>query len=294
MQQDDVEAFANKYNIGPSEKTKLKEGYIWFHWPQQRMKLMAAFEKRAGNGLPTLSFQGDHSFLFKHVREHAEGMKGYDEAIEDAMKTQIDLRLMLQEQRRKDQSNEEAHSTEALAPGWRTIVQTDAKGKKVNCYLHVATGQPLLTRPIPDPDLPEGWVKLEPSSKVGIQYFHVATNTMTGTRPGKHIELPAGWVERLDNDQVFYVHEPTGKAQFGKPCDGPPEDLPEGWEKVASSQKDGTPYFYNIYVKKTQFGRPCDGPIEDLPEGWEKVASLTGGQPYYYNWGTQQSQFERP
>lgn len=216
MQQDDVEAFANKYNIGPSEKRKLQEGDVWSRWPQQRVKLMAAFEKRAGNGLPTLSFKGDHSFLFQHVREHAEWMEGYDEAIEDAMKTQIDVRLMLQEQRRRHQRMEEAQSTDVVAPGWRKIVQKDAEGKKMDCY----------------------------------------------------------------------VHEPSGKAQFGRPCDGPPEDLPEGWEKVASSKKDGQPYYYNRDTQQSQFERP-------LPAGW-KICKSRSHQEYYYNEKTQESQWNAP
>jgi len=93
---------------------------------------------------------------------------------------------------------------------------------------------------------------------------------------------------RQDAGKVYYVHKATGTTQLGMPCAGPLEDLPPGWEKVASSKPGGQPFYFNRDTGASQHEKP-----EVLPPGWRRVVS-TRGRVFYWHEETQKSQFDKP
>eukprot|EP00747_Dinoflagellata_sp_TGD_P084871 gnl/TRDRNA2_/TRDRNA2_162683_c3_seq1.p1 gnl/TRDRNA2_/TRDRNA2_162683_c3~~gnl/TRDRNA2_/TRDRNA2_162683_c3_seq1.p1 ORF type:complete len:153 (-),score=18.30 gnl/TRDRNA2_/TRDRNA2_162683_c3_seq1:114-572(-) len=69
-----VEAFCQKYMIGPQEKLELQQGsspcWFWRYRPKSRKTLLYAFEAHNSRGLQSLSLAGDYSFLFEGIRRH--------------------------------------------------------------------------------------------------------------------------------------------------------------------------------------------------------------------------------
>jgi len=73
---------------------ELREGWFWKERPNVLKSLMEAFSARAVTGLPGLSMDGNHSFLFGGIRREVERNKGARWSIEMALETHIDERLL--------------------------------------------------------------------------------------------------------------------------------------------------------------------------------------------------------
>ena len=76
-----LEAFCQKYSIGIHEKEEFKTSPFWneFCSPRQREDAMRAFAQRAGDGLPSLSFAGDHSRRVVISKYQISGTARYEE-----------------------------------------------------------------------------------------------------------------------------------------------------------------------------------------------------------------------
>merc|ERR1712224_776312 len=125
--------------------------------------------------------------------------------------------------------------------------------------------------------------------------YHLESRKTLDRPPTMQDMAPVGWRlchSKSGSGKTFWFHIQTEITQLGMPCPGPPEDLPEGWEKVASSRKGGDPYYYHGATRTSQHERPKAS--EMLPSGWQVHKSKSTGKTYYYNEGTGESQFERP
>lgn len=283
-----IDAFCQKYKIGPREWKELHESEFWANRKEQLKKVLRAFEERAGDGLPSLSMDGDHSFLFEGIRKAVENVGASEWGVEDALRRHIDDRLWEQQWQEQRQQVQEASTAESLPPGWRRM-ENGTDGEVF--YLH-ESGQRDRRRPVPDPDLLPGWVKLACQSRPGeFIYFNFHERRTLLSRPTAQDILPPGWKCQKSTQEpgaVFYIHTATGRRQKGIPCEGSLEDLPPDWEKVASSRPGGDPYYFNRATGATQLDKP-----EALPPGWERIIS-TRGRTFYWNEQLQRSQFEKP
>eukprot|EP00929_Paragymnodinium_shiwhaense_P043436 TRINITY_DN22334_c1_g1_i1.p1 TRINITY_DN22334_c1_g1~~TRINITY_DN22334_c1_g1_i1.p1 ORF type:complete len:815 (+),score=137.86 TRINITY_DN22334_c1_g1_i1:228-2672(+) len=296
---DPLEAFCQKYQLNAKEKQVLRsETNFWGHNPLLKEALMRSFEALAGDGLPTLSMAGDHSFLFMEIRQSVEqrmrgsksgqdgkGVRLY--ALEEALRWFIDEKLLRQLEELEAASA--ANVTDDLPPGWRRITEN---ATKQSFYIHETCGTKVLAKPLVDDDLPDGWAKFEdPASPGGVRYFHARAGRWQPERPSTAYALPAGWkkcTSASNSGQVYYRHERSGVSQLGLPCEGEVEtDLPEDWEKRACPD-GGEPFYFHRGSKKTQSNKPMK-----LPEGWKEVAS-SSGQKYFFHTRSGHSQFMDP
>jgi len=207
-------------------------------------------------------------------------------ALYEVMRAHVDDRLWHQERKKAQDATEVADANEPLPPGWRRM---ERAGEVF--YLH-ERGRRERRRPVPDRDLPDGWLKLATSQPDVFIYSHGASGRSQAHRPSaSDHSTPPGWVkiESKTGGAAYYVHKATGSSQFGVPCEGPPEDLPPLWEKVASSKPGGTPYYFCRSTGVSQHHRP-----EILPPGWESVVSKSRGGVYYFHRASGRSQVEKP
>lgn len=279
-QENPIHAFCARYKLGPFEKRALLNGGAWVR------PLMQCFTRKAGPGLPTLSLDGDHSLLFEQARHIVQ--RAGAESIEATLNYFIDERLWHQGLHHSTAAQEKVLAGQPLSRGWRRMV--NEKSKEV-FFLH-ESGRRERRRPVPDSDLPAGWLKLEQQSNPGqFIYQHFASRRLQLHRPLPQEDMPEGW-ERLasqkDPNKVFFLHRASGVVQLGRPCDGPPEDLPPFWEKVASSKKNGRPYYFN-----RASGESLHHPPARLPDGWRHMVS-SQGKTYYWHRATGRAQFECP
>ncbi|CAK0867058.1 unnamed protein product [Prorocentrum cordatum] len=138
-----------------------------------------------------------------------------------AVDSSIQSRLQEQEWARDEAEAREAHANQPVAEGWRRM---ELNGKFF--YLHTS-GRRQQRRPVPDPDLLLGWLKLESESRPGsFFYFHEKTRKTLDRPPRLEDDMPAGWVRRESRSEpgtFFHVHIQTGLVQLGMPCEGPLE-----------------------------------------------------------------------
>eukprot|EP00930_Biecheleria_cincta_P020049 TRINITY_DN15153_c0_g1_i1.p1 TRINITY_DN15153_c0_g1~~TRINITY_DN15153_c0_g1_i1.p1 ORF type:complete len:809 (+),score=143.47 TRINITY_DN15153_c0_g1_i1:91-2517(+) len=293
----ELEAFCQKYGISALEKQKLQEP-TWDDW---RATFMKSFRQRAGDELPKMSMPParpgmprDHSFLVSGLIQQMLTV-GDDDAVEEVLEREITQKVYDQNRQSSLESIKEARANEPLPPGWRRMVAPDG----AFLYMHVS-GQVEKRKPLPDPDLPEGWTKFEREGRVGqFVYYHAKDRNTIFHRPTNY-ELPPGWIKmtsKSEKGKEYYLHKGTGTTQLGPPCPGPPEDLPGEWEKVAKRSELGAFYYYNRATGKFSNTRP-EGDAPDagksaLPEGWTEETS-SKGQKYYFHKASNTSQFERP
>lgn len=309
-----IESFCQNYGLNARERSELLHGKFW----KERsfcVALMDAFRARAGDGLETLSIDGDHSFLMECIRKDLE-YEGdvqkcdFDKWLEKSLRYQIDDRLWWQKQAKMAAA---PTNLEDLPDGWRKIAVKD-----VAYYLHEG-GLSSRNPPVVDANVPKGWSKF--LSEDGAPYYtsHARHRTIWHL-PTVDDMLPPGWEKvhsRSDHTVVYYLHTETGKTQRGLPCEGSLEDLPPGWEKCASRKQLGDYYFHSA-SETTQFDTPLppgwrissrgykhtDGcfslikPLFDsrVPHSWTKFSSKSqGGRCYYMcNKDSTRTQWELP
>jgi len=313
-----IEDFCMKYRLNARERAELQEGWFWKKHSDLCDDMMNAFRYRAGNGLNTLSVDGDHSFLLEGIRKDLEyngNVERWDfnKILERSLKHHIDDRLWQQQTAHWKPEDNKSASNENLPKGWR---QLEVKG--VAYYVH-EEGFSSKRPPLIDANLPPGWSKFE--SEDGKAYYtnHLKHRTIW-TFPTADDMLPPGWEKlhsRRDPNVVFYLHADSGRTQRGLPCEGSLEDLPPGWEKCAS-RKDRTAYYFHAASVTTQRDRPlppgwqvssrgfrhCDGaitpntPLYDrkVPDGWTKFESRSQPGVFYYmdNKNPERTQLELP
>mmetsp|Transcript_6810 Transcript_6810/g.18776 ORF Transcript_6810/g.18776 Transcript_6810/m.18776 type:complete len:805 (+) Transcript_6810:77-2491(+) len=297
--QDRVQAFCQKYKIDAMVKRDFSEPY-WANRPRLLNALFDAFEERAGEkGIIGLNVDGDHTLLMSGIvnslkewwRNRSDQGAAINQALipggalYEVMRHHIDDRLWHQQRKKHLDEKEAADAKEPLPPGWRRM----ERGGEI-FYLH-ERGRRERRRPVPDDTLPDGWLKLATSQPNVFIYNHAASGRNQADRPspGDH-RVPLGWtkIESKNGGAGYYVHKATGTSQFGLPCEGPPEDLPPMWEKVASSKAGGKPYYFCRANGVSQHHKP-----EDLPPGWQSVIS-SKGSTYYFHRQSGKSQVEKP
>jgi len=293
--QNNVEKFCHKYKIGPYEK---KELYKWHEWHKKNFcprwgktmidELIEGFEQRLQPGSNTLSVSGDHSFLMRGIlqtlNERTKDLHQYKNA--EILGTILDDHIVnrLWQQQQRNEQAEEVQSQDPLPPGWRRF-----EGALSGVHFLHESGFKDKRKPIID-DLPNGWVKFECNSRPGkFLFYHLTRRTTQFERPQQEVEVPDGWMKMIGgrNGTPYYLHMATGISQLGRPCPGPPEDLPPDWEKVYSVEKKRA-YYWNRLLKKHSIEKP-----QLLPPGWTEHMSKSG-RKYFWHEATKTSQFDRP
>jgi len=304
-----VQRFCQTHHIDALVKRDLEKPF-WRERPRLRRALFTEFEKRTSDRekanedgwLNGLNVNGDHTLLMRGILEDLENWwrLTYDSDKElastvlptgtlcETLRMYIDDRIWGQDRRTSGSAEQEGEGDQPLPPGWRRI---ERDGQVI--YLH-ENGQRQRRRPVEDADLPQGWVKLATSRPDVFIYHHAGTNMTKETRPAADDHLiPQGWEKVPSRGSVtvpfYYRHKATGKTQLGLPCEGPPEELLENWEKVASSRPGQKPYYFNRSTAVKQYEKP----VVALPVGW-KAQTSSQGRVYYYHAKTGVSQFVEP
>jgi len=252
-----VEAFCQKYRIGPLEKQDLNE----LDEPLCK-HIFAGFEKCAGE-LEKLSIFGDHSFLMGGILKNVKRVGKCDEfLLENILESQVYERL-------------------------RKV------SLKIGTVCTHESGRTEKRRPVPDDTLPDGWTKLEMSQgSERYLYYHAGRRITQQDRPVKR-ELPPGWdkMKSRSGQKEYFLHRESGTTQLGWPCPGEPEELPPNWEKTVS-ERTGRCYYFNRETGAAKFSRPMQQDLA-LPEGWSQHVS-SAGRTYFFHAASGVSQYDRP
>ena len=192
---------------------------------------MKRFAEIAGQGLPTLSYDMDHTTLLIDAHKETErmmwnsGWQGGEEEdpLGEALWRHITSHLEFQ-RKELERKEEEAANAEKVPPGWLRV--ENRQTKKVS-YIHEATGQFLGTLPIHDPQHPGDWVKVKSRSREGDYSFF---NPRTGKRqtgfPTTQSDLLLGWTKLYSPHsgtpgKIFYHHTETGVSQLERSLQSP-------------------------------------------------------------------------